>query len=75
METLGNTSQWSGEDTKDLCFYLEIEFGAIFTFIKNKAIRIFGVLLIIHCQGSGSTYSQIPLWILLLKYHPYSPTC
>lgn len=32
METLGNTSQWSGEDTKDLCFYLEIEFGAIFTF-------------------------------------------
>ena len=43
-------------------------------FIKHKATRIFGVLLIIHCQGSGSAYSQIPLWILLLKYHPYSPT-
>lgn len=74
METLGNTSQWSGEDTKDLCFYLEIEFGAFLLFIKNTAIRIFGMLLI-HFQGSGSTYSQIPLWILLLKYYPYSPTC
>lgn len=32
METLGNTSYWSGDVTKDLCFYLEIEFGGVFTF-------------------------------------------
>lgn len=39
METLSSISQWHGKDTEDLCFYLKMGFGSVFTFHLKQGYK------------------------------------